>query len=166
MIAVVAIAGLGWYFFAPRQGRTAQLAGGVQTIGVTVQGGYSPDLIHARQGVPLEIVFDRRESGECTNRVVFADLGVSAGLPAHSTTTVRLRPDRAGTFGFACGMNMIHGTLIVDPADTVDARRWDNRGGASGRSPPSPRSAASVRPMPRRRTWRNGGPRSPIWRGG
>jgi Cu+-exporting ATPase len=29
---------------------------------------------------------------------------------------VRLRPDRAGTFGFACGMNMIHGTLVVDPA--------------------------------------------------
>ncbi|GAA3716937.1 hypothetical protein GCM10022204_40950 [Microlunatus aurantiacus] len=115
-----AIAGLGWYFFAPRRGRTAELAGGVQTIGVTVQGGYSPDIIHARQGVPLEIVFDRRESGECTNRVVFADLGVSAGLPAHSTTAVRLRPDRAGTFGFACGMNMIHGTLIVDPADTAD----------------------------------------------
>jgi Cu+-exporting ATPase len=44
-------------------------------------------------------------------------LGVSAGLPAYTKTTMRLRPDRAGTFGFACGMNMIHGTLIVDPAD-------------------------------------------------
>ena len=59
----------------------------------------------------MEIEFDRRESGECTNRVVFADLGVSAGLPAHTRTTVRLRPEHAGTFGFACGMNMIHGTL-------------------------------------------------------
>ena len=83
---------------------------------MTVKGGYSPDHI-VRQGVPLEIEFDRQESGECTNRVVFADLGVSAGLPAHTKTTVRLRPDRAGTFGFACGMNMVHGTLVVDPAD-------------------------------------------------
>jgi len=115
--SVLAIAGLGWFFFAPRKGRAAQLDHGVQKIAVTVQGGYSPDLIHVRQGVPLEIEFDRRESGECTNRVVFADLGVSAGLPAHARTTVRLRPDHAGTFGFACGMNMIHGTLVVDPAE-------------------------------------------------
>ena len=62
---------------------------------------------------------DRQESGECTNRVVFADLGVNAGLPAYTKTMVRLRPDRAGRFGFACGMNMIHGTLVVDPAEEI-----------------------------------------------
>jgi Cu+-exporting ATPase len=117
VLSVLAIAGLGWYFFAPRKGRLAELGDGVQKIAVTVKGGYSPDLIHARQGVPLEIEFDRQESGECTNRVVFADLGVNAGLPAYIKTTVRLHPNRAGTFGFACGMNMIHGTLVVDPAD-------------------------------------------------
>jgi len=116
-LSVLAIAGLGWYFFAPRKGHMTELGDGVQKIAVTVRGGYSPDRIHARQGVPLEIEFDRQESGECTNRVVFADLGVSAGLPAHTKTTVRLRPDRAGTFGFACGMNMVHGTLVVDPAE-------------------------------------------------
>ena len=117
VLSMLAIAGMGWYFFAPRKGHTAELGEGVQKIAVTVKGGYSPELIHARQGVPLEIEFDRQESGECTNRVVFADLGVTAGLPAYSKTMVRLRPDRAGTFGFACGMNMIHGTLVVDPAD-------------------------------------------------
>jgi P-type Cu+ transporter len=117
VLSVLAIAGLGWYFFAPRKGRIADLGDGVQKIAVRVKGGYSPDHIRARQGVPLEIEFDRQESGECTNRVVFADLGVSAGLPAYTKTTVRLRPNRAGTFGFACGMNMVHGTLVVDPAD-------------------------------------------------
>ena len=117
VLSVMAVAGLGWYFFAPRKGRVAAPGDGVQKIAVTVRGGYSPKLIHVRQGVPLEIEFDRQESGECTNRVVFADLGVNAGLPAYTKTTVRLRPDRAGTFGFACGMNMIHGTLVVDPAD-------------------------------------------------
>jgi Cu+-exporting ATPase len=117
VLSVLAIASLGWYFFAPRKGRIAELGEGVQKIAVTVRGGYSPELIHVRQGVPLEIEFDRQESGECTNRVVFADLGVNAGLPAYAKTTVRLRPDRAGRFGFACGMNMVHGTLVVDPAD-------------------------------------------------
>jgi P-type Cu+ transporter len=112
--AAVAIAGLGWFFFAPRRARAAELAGGVQRITVTVRGGYSPDVIRARPGVPLELVFDRQESGDCTSRVVFPDLAVSASLPAFEQTTVRLEP-RAGTFGFACGMNMIRGTLIVDP---------------------------------------------------
>jgi Cu+-exporting ATPase len=125
VLSVLAIAGLGWFFFAPRKGQVAQVTGGVQRIAVTVRGGYSPDRIHARQGVPLEIEFDRQESGECTNRVVFADLGVNAGLPAHTKTVVRLRPDRAGTFGFACGMNMVHGTLVVDPAEDVAAEGPD-----------------------------------------
>jgi len=113
--SAAAMAGLGWFFFAPRRARAAELAGGVQRITVTVRGGYSPDVIRARQGVPLEVVFDRQESGDCTSRVVFPDLAVSASLPAFERTTVRLAPARAGSFGFACGMNMVHGTLIVDP---------------------------------------------------
>jgi Cu+-exporting ATPase len=113
--SVAAMAGLGWFFFAPRRARTAELAGGVQRITVTVRGGYSPDVIRAQQGVPLELVFDRQESGDCTSRVVFPDLAVSASLPAFERTTVHLAPARAGSFGFACGMNMVHGTLIVDP---------------------------------------------------
>src|SRR5215510_4437841 len=115
LAAVVAMGGLAWFFFAPRRARTAELAGGVQRVVVTVKGGYSPDVIKVRQGVPLEMVFDRQEAGDCTSRVVFPDLAVSASLPAFERTTVRLAPPAAGSFGFACGMNMIHGTLIVDP---------------------------------------------------
>ena len=116
VLSVLAIAGLGWYFFGPARATSPSWTRAYK-IAVAVKGGYSPDLIHARQGVPLEIEFDRKESGECTNRVVFADLGVSAGLPAYTKTTVRLWPERAGTFGFACGMNMVHGTLVVEPAE-------------------------------------------------
>jgi Cu+-exporting ATPase len=112
--SAAALAGLGWYFFAPRRARTAELAGDVQRITVTVRGGYSPDVIRARRGMPLELVFDRQESGDCTSRVVFPELALSASLPAFEQTTVRLDPDRAGEFGFACGMNMIHGTVIID----------------------------------------------------
>jgi P-type Cu+ transporter len=113
--AAVAIGALGWFFFGPRRARSALLEGGVQRVVVTVRGGYSPDVIRVRQGVPLEIVFDRQESGDCTSRVVFPDLAVTAALPAFGRTTVRLDPASAGSFGFACGMNMIHGTLVVEP---------------------------------------------------
>ncbi|HXZ69520.1 MAG TPA: heavy metal translocating P-type ATPase [Streptosporangiaceae bacterium] len=133
--AVAALAGLGWFFFAPRRARTAELAGGVQRITVTVRGGYSPDVIRARQGVPLELVFDRQESGDCTSRVVFPDLAVSAALPAFEQTTVRLAPPAAGSFGFACGMNMIHGTLIIDPDGTPAAVGGD--GAQAATCPPA-----------------------------
>src|SRR5689334_3829647 len=115
--AVAALAGLGWFFFGPRKATAAVLAGGVQRIEVTVRGGYRPEVIRVRQGVPVELTFDRQESGDCTSRVVFPDFRTSAALPAWQRTTVRLDPGEAGEFGFACGMNMIRGTLIVDPAD-------------------------------------------------
>jgi len=115
LAAVAAIAMLGWYFFAPRRARAAAVSDGVQRVGVTVRGGYSPNVVQVRQGVPVEIEFDRQESGDCTSRVVFPDLQLSAALPAHQHTTVRFTPARVGSFGFACGMNMIHGTLVVVP---------------------------------------------------
>jgi Cu+-exporting ATPase len=117
--AVAALAGLGWFFFGPRRASAAELAGGVQRADVTVRGGYSPDVIRLRQGVPAELTFDRQESGDCTSRVVFPDFQVSAALPAYQRTAVRLDPAQPGQFEFACGMNMIHGTLIVEPADVA-----------------------------------------------
>jgi Cu+-exporting ATPase len=140
LAAAAAIAGLGWYFFGPRKARAAQLVGGVQRVEVTVRGGYSPEVIRLRQGVPAELIFDRQESGDCTSRVVFGDLRVSAALPAYQRTTVRLDPAEAGTFGFACGMNMIHGTLIVDPAPVevpVDGAAANGSGAVQGRGQPS-----------------------------
>src|SRR6266581_1791366 len=85
VVAGLAVTGLlGWFFFGPKTARSADLVGNVQEVRVTVKGGYSPDLIRVRQGVPLR-------------------------------TAVELRPDRPGEFGFACGMNMVHGKLIVEP---------------------------------------------------
>ncbi|MFE3324967.1 heavy metal translocating P-type ATPase [Streptomyces sp. NPDC059176] len=139
VVSAVLIGALGWYFFGPRRVGAARLEGGVQRVEVTVRGGYSPDLIKVRQGIPVELVFDRQEAGECTSRVVFPDLKVGAGLPAHSRTTVRLNPDRPGSFGFACGMNMIHGTLLVEPADDSAPPAPDGAGVTA--APPSPPGA-------------------------
>jgi Cu+-exporting ATPase len=117
LAGATAIGALGWFFFGPRRADRAALRDGVQEIEVIVKGGYAPNRIHVRRGVPLRIVFDRREGGECTSEVVFPDFRLRRALPAFRRTEVRLLPERAGTFGFACGMNMVHGTLIVDGAD-------------------------------------------------
>ncbi len=111
---------LWWFFFGPKEARSAELVDGRQEVEITVKGGYSPDVIRVREGVPLRLIFDRQESGDCTSRVVFADFGVSRSLPAFGTATLDFTPDKAGEFGFACGMNMIHGTLVVEPGDASE----------------------------------------------
>jgi P-type Cu+ transporter len=146
--AVAALAGLGWFFFGPRRSSAAELAGGVQRAQVTVRGGYSPELIRVRQGVPAELTFDRQEAGDCTSRVVFPDFRLSAALPAYQRTTVRLTPERAGQFGFACGMNMIHGTLIVEPADGLPGHgAAPDRDNATASGSPASRPAGGA-PLP------------------
>jgi Cu+-exporting ATPase len=111
---VGAIGLLAWYFFGPKQSHAARVMGNVQEIVVTVKGGYSPDVIRVRKGVPLRLIFDRKEAGECSSRVVFPDFQVSKTLAPFAKTTLEFTPDKAGEFGFACGMNMLHGTLIVE----------------------------------------------------
>src|SRR5918996_400579 len=111
------IAVLAYYFFGPKKARRAEVRGGLQEVEITVKGGYSPSLIRVQQGVPLRLVFDRQERGECTSEVVFPDFRLRRALPAFARTTIDLTPERSGEFGFACGMNMVHGTLLVEPAE-------------------------------------------------
>ncbi len=106
--------GLLWFFVGShREAQLAERDEQVQKVTVVVRGGYSPQRIEAAVGVPLQIVFDRQESGDCSSKVVFPDLGISRLLPAHEQTTVELVPRAVGEFGFSCPMNMLHGTLIV-----------------------------------------------------
>ena len=129
---VLLIAALAWFFFGPRRAGGARLRGGLQEVEITVKGGYSPNLIRVREGVPLRLVFDRQEAGDCTSRVVFPDLGISRSLPAFARTTVEFTPDHSGEFGFACGMNMVHGTLLVEADGSADG----NGNGLSEAAPP------------------------------
>ncbi len=142
---LVAIAALAWFFFAPRAARRSELGESVQEVEVVVSGGYSPNLIEAREGVPLRVTFDRRESGECTSRVLFPEFGVNAALPAHARTTVELLPDHSGRFEFACGMNMVHGTLVVVPGENGEGHDKSDGVAAIAARPADERSAeASV----------------------
>jgi Cu+-exporting ATPase len=135
--AVLLTAGGAWFFFGPKRSELAVMDGDVQRAEIVVQGAYSPGVIRVRQGVPLEITFDRREGGECTSQVVFSDFKKKFDLPAFAKTTVRLRPNTAGEFAFACGMNMVHGQLIVEPDP-----EWE--GSAQDQDEPADAAAPSV----------------------
>lgn len=117
--AITAFTGLlWWYFFGPRVGTIARAgAAGVQELDVVVHGGYSPNLLVVQHGRPVRIRFNRRESADCSERVVFADFGVSKKLPAFDITPIEFTPDKAGEFVFTCGMGMYQGRLIVREPD-------------------------------------------------
>jgi P-type Cu+ transporter len=83
---------LAWYFFGPRRSRHAELDDGVQVIKVTVKGGYSPEVVRVVPGVPVRLRFGRRESSDCSSRVIIPAFGVDQHLPASATTSVDLNP--------------------------------------------------------------------------
>ncbi len=68
------------FFFGPKKARDAEVRGNVQEILITVKGGYSPDVIRVKEGVPLRLVFDRQEASDCSDRVVFPDFQASKSL--------------------------------------------------------------------------------------
>lgn len=115
IVALAVTVAVLWFFFAPRKAFRARFDNGVQEAVVEVKGGYSPAVIEAEAGLPLRLIFDRKEDGECSSHVVFSDFGVDLALPPFRTTTLTIHPDRPGEYGFACGMNMLHGTLRVLP---------------------------------------------------
>ena len=114
---IALIAALAWYFFAPRTATHAQVEAGRQVVDITVKGGYSPNLIRVQAGAPVRLRFHRQENSDCTARVVFPDLRRSASLAAFGTTTMDLTIDEPGEYSWACGMNMLHGTLVAESAD-------------------------------------------------
>ena len=113
LLALAITALIAWLFFAPRKAQVANETNGVESVDIVVQGGYKPADIQIRAGRPVHLVFDRREEGECSSHVVFSDLGVDKALPAYRKTSLDLGPLKPGEYPFACGMNMLHGTMKV-----------------------------------------------------
>jgi plastocyanin domain-containing protein len=112
-----AIAAVLWYFFGERRAVAAQAGvGGVQEVMITVKGGYSPDVVVVKQGHPVRLDFYRDETSSCSEQVVFGDFGIARDLPAFKTTPVEFTPQQPGEFTWTCGMNMLRGKLVVEPA--------------------------------------------------
>lgn len=83
-------------------------------ISIHVKGRYHPDTVRVSAGSTVRLTFYRDEESECTKEVVFDDFDIRRELPSWQTTTIELLPKKRGTYPFACGMNMVHGTLIVE----------------------------------------------------
>lgn len=115
IITLFAIAFVVYWFLAPHKVSTAEAHVNKegQTANVVVKGGYSPQTVVLKKGVPGKINFQMKDSTACLSHVVFDKLGVDKDLTKTPETTVEIPTDKAGEYDFACGMNMFHGKVVV-----------------------------------------------------
>lgn len=112
---IVTIAGLmgiafTYWFFLMKKEKVVEAG---DSIDVVVEGGYNPDVISISKGRPTKINFIRRDPSSCLEEVVLGDFKIKKYLPLNEKVTVEINPKQAGEYGFACGMNMYHGKIVV-----------------------------------------------------
>ena len=109
---VAAIVWVNWYFFFAGRRASASVSGGEQVI--VVNGGYSPATVKVKAGKLVRLVFDRRDTGACSDEVVFPDFGIRRFIPTGQKTTIELTPAQPGRYEFTCGMSMHRGSIIAE----------------------------------------------------
>ena len=106
--ALIAIGG-----FALAQQKKTEKAGDKQAVKVTItKDGFQPTSLTLKPDVPAEITFLRTTNETCATSVVIPDYKIEKDIPLNKPVVVTLTPKK-GTFGFACGMNMYQGKVVV-----------------------------------------------------
>lgn len=86
----------------------------VQSVTITLTDkGYQPESFKLRRNVPARLTFVRQVEVTCATEVVLPDYGIKRELPLGEPVVVEFTPNKTGEFGFACGMDMVHGKIIV-----------------------------------------------------
>lgn len=75
---------------------------------------FDPSRLTLRVGVPARVTFTRTSEKTCATSVVFASLNLRKDLPLNQPVTIEFTPSRTGEIAFACGMNMLRGTLVIN----------------------------------------------------
>ena len=113
--ALSLIAFIVWWFFGKRTSSEteAHMSSHTQEATVTVNGGYTPNTVVLKQGVPARIVFERDDPSGCFNEVVFPDFGVHEVLPVGTPHPIDIDTSTPGEYQYSCGMNMFHGKVVI-----------------------------------------------------
>lgn len=115
IIGILMIGFITWWFFGKHEAKTetAAVASDQQDVDILVKGGYSPEQVALKQGVPAELHFTRTDPSSCLDHVVFPDFGINQALPQNQEETVTIDTNKPGEYEWACGMDMFHGKVII-----------------------------------------------------
>lgn len=101
---------LTYWFFLGKRSKEVMV---VDSVDITVEGGYSPGTIVVPRGKTTKINFVRKDPSDCLAEVVLGDFKIRRELPLDKKVTVEITPQKSGEYTFACGMNMFKGKIIV-----------------------------------------------------
>ncbi|WEV71444.1 cupredoxin domain-containing protein [Lactobacillus sp. ESL0785] len=106
---------IAWWFFGKHtvQAKQANIKQNKQSVDIEVKGGYSPEKIVLKKGVPATLNFKRMDSSSCLDHVIFSDLGIDQKLPQGQVEQVKIDTTKPGIYDWACSMNMFHGQVVV-----------------------------------------------------
>jgi len=80
------------------------------------ENGFEPESVNVPAGKPVTIVFTRKTDKTCAKEIVLTmDDGktVQKDLPLNTPVELAMTFPKAGKLGYACGMDMIKGTIVV-----------------------------------------------------
>lgn len=98
-----------------RTSHPAHAAKAVRTIDIAVTpAGFVPDSIAVKAGETVKLVVTRKTEQTCAKEVVIRDLGVNKALPLNVPVAFEITPKKAGKIRYACGMDMVAGTITVE----------------------------------------------------
>jgi plastocyanin domain-containing protein len=87
-------------------------AGKAIEISVTKEG-FVPATITVKKGERVRLVVTRKVERTCATEIVIRDQGINQRLPLNQPVTVEFTPTKSGQLRYACGMDMISGTIVV-----------------------------------------------------
>ena len=86
-----------------------------QRIVITVtKNGFEPASVHLKAGQPVRLVVTRAVERTCATDIVLSEFGIKKPLPLNKPVDVRFTPRKPGAIRYACAMDMIAGSLIVE----------------------------------------------------
>ncbi len=110
---ILVLVSLGIIFFVITSGGSGTVAGtstvldGKQEATIKVRGGYTPNEITLKAGIPTRLNFETKNTYDCSLQLYIPKLDYSNTLPSTGNTFISIEPQTAGSeITGSCGMNM------------------------------------------------------------
>jgi len=104
---------LWWFLFSKNKAAKANLGQGIQELTINVDGGYEPDRVIVKSGLPVRLNFFRSDPSSCLEKVLLPEFHIAQDLALNHVTPIEFTPPKPGQYQFSCGMNMFHGVVEV-----------------------------------------------------
>lgn len=112
LVTIAGLAGIAfvYWFFLMRKEEAIEVG---DSVDITVEGGYRPEVITVQRNRPVTLNFLRKDPSSCLEEVVLPDFKAKNFLPVNQKVSITITPKKTGEFTYSCGMNMYHGKIIV-----------------------------------------------------